>query len=343
MEENNIKQLDLKECWERIAIQKKIYFIALPIVFIISCFLVICIPRTYNCTVKLAPETSTSSMGGIGAVASSFGLDIGKALNSTDAISPELYPDMVSSMNFRISLFNTKISTNDGVYHGTYYEYIQKHQKSAWWTKIFGVIEKLFVGKKNKEPIKKLNPFKLTKEQIEVANAIDANINCSVDKKTDVITITVTDQDPLVCATIADSVQTNIQRFIIEYRTKKAKNDLHYIENLYKNAKESYEKARRTYGAYGDTNEDLVLSSYRLKSEDLENQMQLKFNNYTALSTQLQAAKAKVQERTPAFTILQTPYVPYKPSGPKRMVLVLAYMILATFCITIYAITRKEK
>jgi len=61
----------------------------------------------------------------------------------------------------------------------------------------------------------------------------------------------------------------------------------------------------------------------------MENDMQLKYNNYTAYNTQLQAAIAKLQERTPAFSILKGAAIPVKPAGPKRMIFVATMLILA--------------
>jgi uncharacterized protein involved in exopolysaccharide biosynthesis len=84
-----------------------------------------------------------------------------------------------------------------------------------------------------------------------------------------------------------------------------------------------------------------VLESYRAKQSDLENDMQLKYNTYSALSTQLQQAKAKVQERTPAFTTIKGAAVPVKPSGPKRMLFVLGMLFLA-FIGTIFYITKND-
>lgn len=345
MEENNIKQLDLAACWKKILHQKKLFGIVLPCVLALSCILVLSIPRTYSSTVKLAPEASSSglgSLGSLGAMASSFGIDLSSAMSSSDAISPELYPDMVSSMDFRTSLFKVKIKTQAAnPYEGYYYDYLAYHQKEPWWTSCVKGVVSLFKKDTEIKGIKHLNAFMPTKEQIKIANSIDDKIECKVDKKTNVITISVTDQDPLVCATIADSVQKKIQQFIIDYRTKKAKNDLKYTQQLYENAKAKYVKSRQKYGAFGDANEDLVLQSYKLKSEDLENDMQLQFNSYQALATQLQAAKAKVQERTPAFTILQTPYVPVKPVGPKRMLIVFLCMAFTTLGLSFYSINKK--
>ena len=71
--------------------------------------------------------------------------------------------------------------------------------------------------------------------------------------------------------------------------------------------------------------------------------MQLKYNTYSTLNTQLQAAKAKVQERTPAFTTIKGASVPIKPAGPKRMLFVLGMMVLTFFCTSLYAVKDDIK
>ena len=165
---------------------------------------------------------------------------------------------------------------------------------------------------------------------------------CKVDKKTQVITISVTDQDPLVCATMADSVRVKLQEFITDYRTNKAKNDLEFTKKLYTEAKREYEKAQQAYAQFSDANQGMVLQTYMSKKDDLENEMQLKFNAYSSLAMQYQAAVAKVQERTPAFTILQGATVPVKAAGPKRMFFVLLMTVMTFACTTLYVYFKKE-
>ena len=111
---------------------------------------------------------------------------------------------------------------------------------------------------------------------------------------------------------------------------------LEYYKKLTEKAKADYEKARMLYGSYADANTEVILESFKSKQEDLENDMQLKFNNYSAVMNQFQLARAKVQERTPAFTILQCATVPIKPTGPKRMIFVLFMVFLTFFGISIY-------
>ncbi|BAR95643.1 putative polysialic acid transport protein [Prevotella intermedia] len=92
------------------------------------------------------------------------------------------------------------------------------------------------------------------------------------------------------------------------------------------------------YGQISDADIDVVLESVKLKQNDLENDMQLKYNTYTTLMAQLKAADAKLQEHTPVFTTIQGAEVPVKPSGPKRMLFVLEMFISAFIILSVYVI-----
>ena len=74
---------------------------------------------------------------------------------------------------------------------------------------------------------------------------------------------------------------------------------------------------------------------------EMENDLQNRLSTVGALQAQLQAAKAKVQERTPAFTVLQDASMPVKATSPKRMIFVAAMLFLATIG-TIVHLYRKE-
>ena len=114
------------------------------------------------------------------------------------------------------------------------------------------------------------------------------------------------DQDPLICATMADSVRNHLQTFITKYRTNKARVDVEHYEKLAKQSKREYEYCVREYSAYCDANQDVMLQSFISKRDELENEMQLKFNAYSAMRTQLEAMRAKLQEKTPAFTTIES-------------------------------------
>lgn len=344
MEEKKIKVIDLIEIYKSIIKHRKLFYKTLPIAFVASCLIILSVPRYYTCEVKLAPEIDGLSGGGtLSSLASSFGLDMMSSMTSSDAIVPELYPDLMNSIDFTISLFPMKVTTKEGTVTTTYSDYIKNHTKSPWWNYIILPIKKLFQEKdttKNKK--KGIDAFMLTKSQMGLVQTVQGNVGCNVDKKTQVITISVTDQDPLVCATMADSVRVKLQEFITDYRTNKAKNDLEFTKKLYTEAKREYEKAQQAYAQFSDANQGMVLQTYMSKKDDLENEMQLKFNAYSSLAMQYQAAVAKVQERTPAFTILQGATVPVKAAGPKRMFFVLFMTVMTFACTTLYVYFKKE-
>ena len=341
-ENKDIEVIDLRIIFKRLWDKRKLFYIVLPTVFILSCLYIICIPRSYTTTTKMAPEVeNVLGNGTLGDIASTFGLNLND-MQTSDAITPLLYPDLMEDNGFVAELFNIPVKSIDGDIDTTYYQYLKKHQKHAWWKYPIAAIKNLF-KKEDKGHSLQFNPYNLSKEQDKLANLIRSKITLSVDKKDGVITIATEAQDPFICKTLADSVRQKLQQFITSYRTNKARTDLEYYKKLTAEAKHIYERARQVYGSYSDANAGVILESYRAKRNDLENDMQLKYNTYTALNNQLQAAKAKVQERTPAFTVIKGADVPVKPSKPKRVIFVLAMTFLAFIGTGLYIYFLHEK
>lgn len=343
--------IDLAEISKQLKEKQKVFFIVLPIVFALSSLWIFSEPRYYKCKVTLAPEmTSEDFSGGLASVASQFGVNIGGS-NGSDAIYPMLYPEVLSSNEFVINLTAVKIKTKDGLLCTDYYTYLAKHQKANWvkkpFQKCFQAIGGLFVSKEVSKGNsihtrgQKLSAFQMSKKKYDIIEGIKQKITCDVDKKTDVISITVQDQDPLVCATMADSVRQHLQNFITSYRTNKARIDVVHYTKLAKEAKKEYDKSVSIYSSFCDSNQDVELQSYISKRDELENEMQLKFNTYSAMRTQLEAMKAKLQEKTPAFTTLQSASVPIKPAGPKRVIFVFGICFIAMI-ITAFWLVRKN-
>ena len=198
-----------------------------------------------------------------------------------------------------------------------------------FWDKPFVWIGNLFEKKEDSQSAnKRLDLFRLTKQQYAAYKAIRANLSCNVDKKTSIISLSVQDYDRFVAATIADTIQMRLQQYITLYRTHKSRNDLAYTKRLFAEAKANYIRSQQKYGAYADANEDLVLQSIKNKRDAMENEMQLRFNIYTQLSQQLQLAEAKVQERTPVFTVIQGASVPLMASSTPRSYIVMLFVFL---------------
>lgn len=337
--EENIKQIDLRLVFKKIGEHKKLFFIILPIVIVLSSYIILCVPRTYTSETAMAPEASPSmDVSSLGDIASSFGFDLPTG-KSSDAISPLLYPDLMKDNGFATALFKVNVQTIDKKVNTDYYNYLKYHTKITWWQKIYiWMLKKLAPKNTNNFAPEKFNPYQLSKADNDLVNGMRDNIKISTDKKTGIISIATVAQDPMVAKMLADATRTQLQKYIIEYRTRKLRNDVDHYQSLVNQAKRDYEKVRKEYGKISDADMDVVLESVKLKQNDLENDMQLKYNTYTTLVAQLKAADAKLQERTPVFTTIQGAEVPVKPSGPKRVLFVLGSLFIASIIITIYAI-----
>ena len=301
---------------------------------------------TYSVTTKMSPETTGKSGGGnLSSLASLAGINLG-SMSTSDAISPDLYPELVSSVPFLTDLFTMPVESE---YKGepvkcNYYEYLVNCGKAPWYSyvtslpgKALGAVFGIFGDKEEKEPkgFKKLgvvDPSKLTKVQEKVIEGMRSRINIATDKKTFVITLSVTDQDPDIAKQLSETIVDKLVNYIASYRTEKSRKDLAYYEQLYSEAQADYFEAQQRYARYVDRNQGLVRQSVRTEEERLQNEMQLKYQLYNSCAQQVQVAKAQVQRETPVCTILVPPTVPLNDneSGAKT----LAVFIFLGLCLS---------
>jgi len=349
MEQQNSNQqiIDLGKVFRTIWDNRRRFYKVWAITFVLSCIWIFPQPRFYTCDVKLAPEMNGEDVGGLSSIASSFGFDI-SAGSVQDAIYPELYPELFESPEFIVGLYGVQITTKDHELTTDYFTYMKKHQKKnplTWplvWT--ISKITTLFESRDTTPSVNgqgDINPFMMNRKDFILMQKIMKNISCSVDKKTSVITINVQDQDPLVCATMTDSVKTHLQDFIIRYRTSKASEDVIHYQQMRDSAEAEYDAAMQAYSRFCDAHNNIILQSFQSERDKLESELSIKQNSLAAMETQLQTTKVKLQEKTPAFTTLKSATVPVKPAGPKRMLFVLMMLFLSSF---VYAgwLCRKE-
>lgn len=329
---NREKEIDLIDLGKKLLEKRKFILKVSGIGFIVGVIIAFSIPKEYTTTVILAPETNNSSgTGSVGALAAMAGINFG-ATAIEGQISPELYPSIVASTPFILGLFNIEVKDNKRVIGTTLYFYMKKEQKSAWWSKILGLPHRVIGLFSNKDPNDNsdvIDPFLLNREQANVFNDLKNRINIKVEKKTGIITLSSTMQSPEISAIIADTLTSYLQSYIISYRTKKARQDLSFTEKLYTEAKKDYSEAQQKYAKYLDENQDIILASYRVSQEKLQNEVSLTYGVYNQMAQQLQLAKVKVQDTTPVYTIIQPAVVPLIPSKPNKKLITIGFVFLS--------------
>ena len=342
-----IKEIDLLALFKDVLAQKKNLSIVLCASALIGVIVAFSTPKSFTSEVILAPELSSGGIGlpeSLSDMASAIGFDIGQK-SSIDAIYPELYPIVFTSTDFILRLFDINVCSLNHPENINFKEYLTKEQKIPFLVYLKMWITTLLKSKD--EGIKQFdstaNNMLLSKKDEQVVEAIRGSISCLVDKKTSVIYISYTDQDPVVAAIITDTLQCWLQNYITDYRTKKVRVDVEYYEKLYRESKAKYEESQRKYASFHDSNLDATLGTITTKRDELENEMQLRYNIFNQVSTQLQSAQSKVQERTPVFTIIQKPRVPNKASSMPRLFIVGFFVVLGFIGFTLYILYKNKK
>ena len=114
-----------------------------------------------------------------------------------------------------------------------------------------------------------------------------------------------------------------------QYRTDKARHDLEFTQRLFDEAQGKYYAAQQRYAQYVDQNQALSRKSFRTEQERLQNEMSLAYSLYNQTAQQLQLARAKVQESTPVYAVVQPATVPLKPSKPSKIMILVGCVFLA--------------
>lgn len=330
-------EIDLMEYARKLWAARKLLLKVIGIATIVGLIIAFTTPKKYTVNVTLAPELGNSrNSRSLSNLASMLGMNNMSNGADADAIGVMLYPDVISSTPFIVDLMDTPIKTLDTEEADTTFSVYLKGNKSSLIgtimslpSRAIGGIISLLKSDEEQDSTHITDPFQLTKGEAMVVNALRKMIVSSVDKKTGVTSISVTMQDPLVAAIIADTLLYKLKEHIINYRVAKVSEDCKYYEKMFNESKQKYNKAQENYAKYVDANKNIILHSVMVEQQRLQNEVSLAYNIYNQNATLYQTTLAKVQEEKPMFAIIEPPTVPLQPSGTSRKMILIGIVFLA--------------
>lgn len=290
------------------------------------------LPKYYEVSVKLAPETEQKMGSGVSSIASMMGVNLD---NSVDAIRVDFFPDVVASTPFLFELSQTpvKFERKKEVIETTLMDYLLEYQKAPWWSVIIsapfkGLAWVMSLFKEEADPNAVLNPMNLPTKQRKALDGLSKKIVVTVDKKTGKTDIQVQMQDPLVVAAVADAVVENLKTYMTRYRTSKVSQDVKNLTEIYNQRRDEYYAAQQAYANYADANSAVVKQSARAELTRLQQEMNLAYQVFSQVATQLEAARIKEQEAKPVFATLEPVSIPDRKAGPSKAKILLIWVFL---------------
>lgn len=342
--------INFGEIWRALLKYKFLIAITALLFAVLGALFSLTINNEYEATVKMVPESADSKsgggmaggLGGLSSLAGLAGINIGGA-TGTDAIQPAMYPNIVASIPFLQELINAKIYNPKIKKWQVLREYLKEHQSNAP-IKLYDS-EKLEEERAKKElsdaDLKDLNVPKTVGQTIDFINIdlkeaqilkkLTSYIKVEVDKKTMFLTITCTLQNPVIAANLTSLVQSQLTRYIVNYRTEKVRKEMEFLTSRQAEARKRYDQALFTYSNYKDQNRNRFLNVAKTQEKKLQYEVDLAFNLYSSLTSQLSEAQIRVQKETPIFKVLEPAQVPLSRSSPKRSLITIGAMFIGIF------------
>ena len=342
-------EIDLRALIHNLWNKRKTILKIMGIGLLIGIVIAFSIPKTYKVDITLSLESGqNSNTNNFAGMASMLGIG-GIGGNGQEALNSTMFPDLIKSTPFILEMYNVEVTPQKSQHSIKLSDYIDT-QKGPWWRYIFSLpsiaingIRSLFISNKNtKDSNNIIDPFRLTGEQYGKIALIKGALSATTDSKSNMTIVSATFQDPEVAAAVADSAVAKLQKYIIDYRTRKAQEDCNYLEKLCKERKEEYYKAQKAYADFMDANRNVVLQRTQAEGTRLQNDMSIAFQIYSQVETQLQVARAKVQEAKPVFAIVEPATVPLSPSSPNKKIIILGLMFLGFIGSSAWILFGKE-
>jgi len=329
--EDNLNQNSTKETevdfinlariiWEGKIIVGKLILISLFFGF----FMAILIPNEFTASSIMVPQVSDSKskLSGLSGLAALAGVNIGTS--TSYELSPRTYASIISSAPFQLELMKTRLNFEKLDSQITLYDYYTKLKVGNPLLKyslgLPSVIIKTIRGeKKNKFTTSEVNPlYQLTEKQIKVQREIEKQVGISVNDLDGYVTISCTLPEAYAAAQLVQNTQALLQRYITEFKSEKARNNLEFVQQRYDETKKNYQIAQQQLASFRDSHMNISTATAKTEEERLTNEYNVENGVYTELAKLLEQDKIHVKEETPIFTIIKPVSVPTEKSSPNR-------------------------
>lgn len=294
------------------------------------------IPNEYVSNVKLLPEidakSSGSNLGGLKSLAGLAGVDIGGG-SGVDVVRPEIYPSVLQSTPFLREALKSKV-------------FVQKRKK---WMTVFDYIVtspelppiQIFSKDKSKRkeeealtiPKEGLSPELINLSRLELIGITNLRnrISAETDKKNGMVTIIVKLTDPIATAMLINFTQNYLTKYVSSYRTEKARKELKFLQDRHAESRKTYDNALSRLSTYKDQHRNTFLQVAKDQEKKLQYEVDLAFNIYSSISTQMADAAVKIQRETPVFKVLEPAQVALEKSEPKRSLITIGFLFFGVF------------
>ncbi|MRT94862.1 GNVR domain-containing protein [Ancylomarina sp. 16SWW S1-10-2] len=325
-----------KTLWagRRTVIKTTLIFMALGL------FIALFSAKEFTASTTMVPQSAKggSSLGGsLGGLAAMAGINLGSA-GSGSTIPPSLYPKIIESVPFQKEMMKTLLTIEGQKEKVSFQDYYLEIAKPG----LFGYIKKYTIGLpglilnairgKDQGALSEVegNDQLLTISQYDkkLMNILSSQLSLEVNDKDGYVSISSRMPEARPAAEMVQRAQVLLQEAITDFKIKKAKEQMTFIEERYAEKEAAFTVAQNKLARFRDQNKNVSTAMAQTQMERLQSEFSMASSVYTELAKQLETQKIQVKEDTPVFTIIDPVSVPLDKSKPKRPMILIIWIFL---------------
>lgn len=314
------------------------YFIIKMIIifFIIGVVYALLAQESFKASTAFVPQVAEQSKIGsnLGGLAALAGINLNSS-SSQNGISPLLYPKILMSSKFKLTLLESVLYTKNGNSFDsiTYRDYLKSKKKGfSFYLKKYTIgLPKTIISSLKKETansdLSLGTYYEVSKRDYELFEYISESVSLNVEENDGYVNLSVLESNPDIAAQLAVSAKNMLQETIISLKIANSKNIYDFTLKQYLSKQLEVRKLQDSLAKFKDSNR--LLNSSKLQNELLriENSYNISNTVYIELAKQLENAKIQLNKDTPIFITIQPVTKPNERVYPKRMKLVLSFAV----------------
>ena len=336
------QEIDLVELMQRMWLNRWLIVKVTAVFMVVGLLVALFSAKVYTASCDVVPQTSrsgaSSSMSSLAALA---GINL-NATQSAEALSPNVYENIMASTTFRKELMQTMIDFEKVDHPVSFFEYYTSKEYNK--PSALSYVKKYTIGL----PFTILNAIRgeqpesdysavgsgeksietISEDEYSAMAVLNESIGITLDSKNGFVTISANMSEAVAAAQMAQATLTLLQRYITEFKIAKVQSNLDFVQERYDEAKRNFEDVQARRAKLRDANMNTSRYSARTELERLDAEYTLAQGVYTSLAQQVEQAKISVKETTPILTVIKPVTVPYKKSKPQRAMILFAFTFL---------------
>ncbi|HIZ86412.1 MAG TPA: lipopolysaccharide biosynthesis protein [Candidatus Coprenecus stercoravium] len=362
MSEQNINNVNEDAEIDLVALVKRLwrkrrFVIYVTLIFMgLGLFVALFSSKEYTASTTFVPQSDNGGMSSsMGALASLAGISLDQ-LNSSGTLSPAIYPQLLSNVEFMKELMYTPIKFEEWPEKITLFDYFTDPQYSKpsipglvikYTLGLPGVIIQAVRGEEEDTvaAVSESGIPQYSKKEYDCCKRLKEIVSIDYNDKDGYVELSVSMPEPLAAAEVASAVFALLEKYITDYKLAQVKATLDFVNDRYDEAKADFEAKQMAYAKFRDANRVLTTATAQITDDRMQREYNLSNSIYSQLASQKTQIELQVKENTPVLSVVEPVVVPFEKSKPKRAVIMVAFTFLGAFfgCAFVFGLDFLKK